>query len=63
MKFTVTLNQATQIGPSEWTVYRTSRVFDSSLPLDRILTWAKAEGIRNATVNDLQFSDFTGESL
>ena len=61
-RIVVTLSQAVQIGMDEWKQHKVSRVFSVDRPFRDLLAWAKAEGIENPQVSDLQISEYTGES-
>jgi len=41
---------------------RYTRVFSTSCPISFIFTWATNMGVVLPTVNDFEFSDYTGES-
>lgn len=36
---------------------RYSKIFSTSEPLDTILKWAETAGIKNPTINDIEFSE------
>lgn len=59
----VTLSQAVQCGENEFKQVRVSRGFAISRPIEDMLSWATAQGIKNATINDLIFSEYTGSSI
>jgi len=61
-KITVTITDCVQVGIDSFKDKRYSRVYCTSMSIDTILNWAKSVGIKNPTINDLEFSDYTGSS-
>jgi hypothetical protein len=62
-KVVATISDAVQVGEDAWKQVYTSRVFATSRPIDDILSWAKAQGFKSPTISDIQFSEYTGESI
>lgn len=62
-KIVVTISNCVQIGEDHFKQVFTSRVFSTSRPVNDLLAWAKSTGFKNPTVSDLQFSEYTGESI
>ncbi len=62
-RIVVTVTRAVQVGPDKWQQDYQSRVFATTRSIDDMLAWAKGLGFTNPTVNDLQISDYTGESI
>ena len=63
MKIVATLNEAVQIGPDTFRMEATSRVFDECRTIRDIIEWAKACGLKDVRISQIQLSDYTGESL
>ena len=61
-KITVTIVDCVQVGIDEFKDKRYSRVYCTSMSIDAMLNWAESEGLKNPTINDLEFSDYTGSS-
>lgn len=64
MKITATVTDCVQVGVDAFRDIHTSRVFDTSRPIDDVLRWA-ALTLKKHTVgiNEIQFSEHTGESV
>jgi len=63
VEVTVVIEHCVQIGVDSFKQVRYSRNFSVDHSLKEILSWAKAMGIENATINDLNFADYTGSSI
>lgn len=61
-KFVATVSACRQIGESEFKQEYHSRVFSYACSIDQVLSWAKVELGRICSVNDITFSNYTGES-
>ena len=62
-KVVVTISAPVQMGQDIYQHVYTSRVFVTTRSIKDILQWAKAEGFKNPTINDIKFSEYTGESI
>lgn len=60
---TVVIERCAQIDADSFKQVRYSRNFSVDCSLKEILSWAKAMGIKDASINDLQFADYTGSSI
>jgi hypothetical protein len=59
----VRITATVQIATASGQVVYFSRNFDDSRPISNIISWAENMGVKNPTINDIIFSDFTGESV
>ena len=62
MKIVATITRAVQTGMDTFTNYSESRVFDTSRSIEDVLNWGRNSGIKNIKMNDILFSEYTGES-
>ncbi len=62
-KIVVTISKAVQIGMEEYNQIYTSRVFSIDRTVKEMLLWAENMGFKNPKINDLKFSEYTGESI
>lgn len=58
-----TVSVCVQIGQDDFKQERTSRCFAISRSIKDVLTWAEASGIKNPTMADIVFSEYTGQSF
>jgi len=63
MEICVIINKCVQVGPENWEMQETTRIFDTSKPIKDIFSWVKSTGIKNPTANDFIIADHTGSSL
>ena len=63
MKIVATLSESVQVGENDFRQVRTSRVFSCNRSINEIISWARSQGIGCATINDVELSEYTGESL
>lgn len=61
-QITVTVVKRVQITETSFHDERFSRVFSIDRSIETILNWAENMGISQPTINDLEFSDYTGSS-
>jgi len=59
----VVIEEYVQIWMEEYRMKRFSRNFAVTRSIKDMITWANSIGIKNATVNDLVFYDYTGSSV
>ena len=52
-----TITICCQIGENTFMDRRCSKIFSTSESLDAILDWAENTGIKNPTINDIEFSE------
>ena len=62
MKVCAIVNKCVQVGPEDWKMKPTTRIFDTSRPISDVLEWVEAMGIKNPTCNDFVLADHTGDS-
>lgn len=64
-KYVATVNHTVQIGPNKYRRQYHSRIFAISLPMSIVLAWAAAVLDRKdaVSINEIQFSEYTGESM
>lgn len=59
---TVTIQFCVQVGENSFKDARFSRNFSKDMPIKTMLEWAGNMGVKNPSISDLVFSDFTGSS-
>lgn len=52
-----------QTGPDSFKMNRFSRGFAANRPIQDIIKWAENMGIKNATINDVELYNHTGDSV
>ena len=57
-----TISFCEQIGENEFIQRRFGRVFSADRSISDILQWAENMGIKDADINNIQFSDYAGSS-
>lgn len=59
---TATIRDCVQIGPDDFIMKGYSRNFSTDRPISDVINWAQNMGIKNATINEITFFDYTGDS-
>lgn len=62
-KLIATVHITQQVTHDQWRIHSYSRVFSTSRPIKDIFNWMENMGVKNPTTNDLELTDYTGESL
>ena len=57
-RFVVTVTQCVQIGVDKYKDHSVSCVFGEDDTIKNILDWAEKIGFKNASITDLQFSEY-----
>lgn len=60
-RFVATFARAVQIGPDDWKMDRSSRIFSINCTMRDVLKWLKTLGVTNPNCNDVTFSVYGGE--
>ena len=63
MEICIIVSQCVQVGLEDWTMMRTTRIFDTSRPIKDIFSWVSSLGIKDPTANDFIIADHTGSSV
>ena len=61
-KFAATYSTTVQISYDDFTVHRTTKVFDNSQSMQDVLDWVESLGVRNPDINSVILSDLDGET-
>lgn len=61
-KFVATVSGCRQIGESAFKQEFYSRVFSGECSMIQVISWAKSQLGRDSSLNDITFSEYTGES-
>jgi hypothetical protein len=56
-KFCAIIKKAAQIGPEDWEMQRTVRVFDIGTDIIAILLWCSSLGIKDPTINSFKIAE------
>ena len=62
-KVVATVTGCVQVGENTFQQHSYSRVFSDTRSLGEIISWATSMNGKPASINDIQLSDYTGESL
>lgn len=62
-KIAVTVIGCKQVSIYDYITVRDTRLFSVNRPIKDMLSWAGSLGIKKPTVNDLQMSEYHGDSI
>lgn len=62
-KIVITVKRCVQISPDDFEIKLISRVFSTTRSIKDMLQWAKTTGFIIPEISDLNFSEYTGESI
>lgn len=63
MKIVATVQDMIQTTDDSFSNHRISRIFCTTRPLRDIIKWASTTLGKDVGINDIQFSEYTGESI
>lgn len=64
MSTIATITICVQVGENSYRDHHISREFEDSRPIGDVISWARSQlGERYTSINDIQFSEYTGKSL
>ena len=56
-KFCAIIQKAVQVGPEDWEMCRTVKIFDIGTPISTVLVWVRSTGIKDPTVNSFKLGE------
>lgn len=62
METCVVVRNCVQVGPEDWEMKTTTRIFAGGNTIDDILRWVESLGIKNPTCNDFVLTDHKGST-